>query len=48
VPATPRGSKPFEGIPAAGRVSVRDDSCELVGALEREWRDALCAKNMDK
>jgi ketosteroid isomerase-like protein len=27
---------------------VRDDSCELVGALEREWRDALCAKNMDK
>ncbi|QNM82477.1 nuclear transport factor 2 family protein [Sphingomonas sabuli] len=24
------------------------DTCELVGALEREWRDALCAKDMDR
>lgn len=24
------------------------DTCELVGALEREWRDALCAKEMDR
>jgi ketosteroid isomerase-like protein len=22
--------------------------CELIGALEREWRDALCAKDMDR
>jgi ketosteroid isomerase-like protein len=21
--------------------------CELIGALERQWRDALCAKDMD-
>ena len=25
-----------------------DSRCDLVEALEREWRDALCAKNMDK
>lgn len=24
------------------------DRSELVGALEREWRDALCAKDMDR
>ena len=24
------------------------DTCELVGALEREWRDALCAKDMNR
>lgn len=24
------------------------DTCELVGALEREWRDALCAQDMDR
>ena len=22
--------------------------CELIGSLEREWRDALCAKDMDR
>ena len=27
---------------------MRDESCELIGALEREWRDALCAKDMEK
>lgn len=27
---------------------VRDESCELVGALEREWRDALCDKDMER
>lgn len=25
-----------------------DDSRELIGALEREWRDALCAKDVDR
>lgn len=25
-----------------------EDSCELIGALEREWRDALCAKDVDR
>lgn len=24
------------------------DTCELIGSLEREWRDALCAKDMDR
>ena len=24
------------------------DRCELIGSLEREWRDALCAKDMDR
>lgn len=23
-------------------------ACELIGSLEREWRDALCAKDMDR
>ena len=27
---------------------MRDDNCELIGALEREWRNALCAKDMDR
>lgn len=27
---------------------MRDESCELIGALEREWRDALCAKDLDR
>jgi hypothetical protein len=27
---------------------VRDECCELIGALEREWRDALCAKDMER
>jgi hypothetical protein len=27
---------------------VASDSRELIGALEREWRDALCAKDMDR
>ena len=26
---------------------MADKGCELIGALEREWRDALCAKDMD-
>ena len=25
-----------------------DDSRELIGPLEREWRDALCAKDVDR
>ena len=25
-----------------------DSHCELIGSLEREWRDALCAKDIDK
>lgn len=25
-----------------------EDSREFIGALEREWRDALCAKDMDR
>lgn len=25
---------------------MADKGCELIGALEREWRDALCAKDM--
>lgn len=25
-----------------------DNSCDLIGALERQWRDALCAKDMDQ
>jgi ketosteroid isomerase-like protein len=24
------------------------DCCALIGKLEREWRDALCAKDMDR
>ncbi|MBA3526434.1 MAG: nuclear transport factor 2 family protein [Pseudomonadota bacterium] len=24
------------------------DRCELIGSLEREWRDALCAKDMER
>jgi ketosteroid isomerase-like protein len=27
---------------------VADKSCELIHALEREWRDALCNKDMDR
>jgi ketosteroid isomerase-like protein len=27
---------------------VSDSNCELIGSLEREWRDALCAKDVDK
>ena len=25
-----------------------DKNCELIEALEREWRDALCSKDMDR
>ena len=25
-----------------------DKACELIGALEREWRDALCAKDIER
>lgn len=25
-----------------------NDTCELIGSLEREWRDALCAKDMER
>ena len=27
---------------------MADSGCDLIGALEREWRDALCAKDWDK
>ena len=27
---------------------MADSACELVGALERQWRDALCAKDTGK
>jgi hypothetical protein len=27
---------------------VAGRSCELIHSLEREWRDALCAKNMER
>ena len=27
---------------------VADKGCELIGALEREWRDALCSKDIDR
>ena len=27
---------------------MADKSCEVIGALEREWRDALCSKDMDR
>jgi len=27
---------------------VAGDSCELISALEHEWRDALCAKDMGR
>jgi hypothetical protein len=27
---------------------VAASHCELIGSLEREWRDALCAKNIDQ
>jgi len=27
---------------------VADNHCELIESLEREWRDALCAKDIDK
>lgn len=27
---------------------MADDSCQIVEALEREWRDALCRKDMDR
>jgi hypothetical protein len=27
---------------------VATDTCDLVDSLEREWRDALCAKDIDR
>jgi len=27
---------------------VADKTCELIAALEHEWRDALCAKDLDR
>lgn len=27
---------------------MAENSCDLIEALEREWRDALCRKDMDK
>ena len=27
---------------------MADRNCELIEAVEREWRDALCAKDMDR
>jgi ketosteroid isomerase-like protein len=28
--------------------NVASDACEVIGALEREWRDALCAMDLDR
>jgi ketosteroid isomerase-like protein len=28
--------------------NVAADACEVIGALEREWRDALCAMDLDR
>ncbi len=27
---------------------MADKNCEVIGALEREWRDALCNKDMER
>ena len=27
---------------------VADSACELIHSLERDWRDALCAKDLDR
>ena len=27
---------------------MADNSCQVIEALEREWRDALCTKNMEQ
>jgi ketosteroid isomerase-like protein len=27
---------------------VADKACQLIGALEQDWRDALCRKDMDR
>ena len=27
---------------------MAENNCQLIEALEREWRDALCAKDMDR
>lgn len=27
---------------------MADDSCQLIETLERQWRDALCAKDVEK
>ena len=27
---------------------MADKNCQLIEALEREWRDALCSKDMDR
>ena len=27
---------------------MASNCCQLIGSLEREWRDALCAKDMDR
>ena len=27
---------------------MADKNCQVIDALEREWRDALCSKDMDK
>ena len=29
-------------------MAVDTKHCELIGALEHEWRDALCAKDMGR
>ncbi len=28
--------------------AVAADDCELIGSLEREWRDSLCAKDLER
>jgi hypothetical protein len=27
---------------------VASDNCDLIGSLEREWRDSLCAKDIER
>lgn len=33
---------------APGGAAVASSNCDLIDSLEREWRDSLCAKNMDR
>jgi ketosteroid isomerase-like protein len=36
------------GADAPGGGGVASSNCDLIDSLEREWRDSLCAKNMDR
>ena len=33
---------------APGGAAVASSNCDLIDSLEREWRDSLCAKDMDR